>query len=210
MDMLRRSPIMFTARAARTEHRDNWKVSLEYENQGPGPHIIDLSHRRRWDLQAEDISSHRPFGITIPETAGQCAIRNGILACRLNPGQASIWHLSGPADESALGADYTEVTEASAAIVLCGAQIFALLEKATSLDFAAPGRTPPFLVQGPVFRVPCHVISLEAAENRHIVVLACPRGYGQSMADALLKAGMPWKLQVAGEDAFSNLQPINP
>ena len=210
MDIVRRSPIMFTARAARTEHRDNWKVALEYENQGPGPHIIDLSHRRRWDLQAEDLSSYRPFGIAVPETAGQCAFQDGILVCRLNPEQATIWHLSGPGGESALGADYTEITEASAVIALCGAQTFTLLEKATSLDFAAPGGTPPFLVQGPVFRVPCHVICLEAAENRRIVVIACPRGYGQSMADALLKAGMPWKLQVAGEDAFSNLHFLNP
>jgi hypothetical protein len=210
MDILRRSPILFTARAARTEHRDNWEVVLEYENQGSGPHIIDLSHRRRWDLQTENFSSYQPFGITIPDAAGQCAFGDGILVFRLNPGQATIWHLSGRAGEIPLDTDYTEITESSAVIALAGAQTFALLEKATSLDFSEPGRTPPFLVQGPVFRVPCQVVCLEAADNRHTVLVACARGYGQSMADAFLKAGMPWKFQVAGEDALSDLHFVNP
>jgi hypothetical protein len=209
MDIIRRSPILFTARAARMERRDNWEVVLEYENQGPGPHLIDLSHRRRWDLQAENFSSYQPFGMTIPDTAGQCGLRGGILVCRLNPGQATIWHLSGPTSEIPSETDYTEITESSAVIALVGEQTLALLEKATALDLSAPRRTPPFLVQGPVLRVPCHVACLEAGENQRTVLIACARGYGQSMTDAILKAGMPWKFQVAGEDAFSNLHFLN-
>ncbi|MFO7738422.1 MAG: hypothetical protein R6V46_08115, partial [Desulfatiglandaceae bacterium] len=82
--ILRRSPVSFTIAPARTELRDGWDVILEYESEGNGPYLIDLSHSAKWDVQDIDLSQFRPRGLSIPETPGQCAFQNGILINRMN------------------------------------------------------------------------------------------------------------------------------
>jgi hypothetical protein len=93
--ILRRSAVSFDVTPAKTEARDNWSVVLEYEDQGAGPYVVDLSHRARWDLQDAQIGGSQPLGIQIPDMPGQCVFENGILINRMNRSQASVWHLSG-------------------------------------------------------------------------------------------------------------------
>ena len=82
-NMIRRSPVSFDAAPAKTEERDNWSVVLEYEDQGAGPYVIDLSHRARWDLQDGEIGGIQPLGIQVPDIPGQCGFENGILINRM-------------------------------------------------------------------------------------------------------------------------------
>jgi hypothetical protein len=47
----RSSPARFEGRPLKTKEQGNWTVVQEYEAEGKGPWVIDLSHRARWDLQ---------------------------------------------------------------------------------------------------------------------------------------------------------------
>lgn len=203
----RRSPVCFKSRPAQTEQREAWEVVLQYDNEGEGPFLIDLSHRTKWDVQDTNISQIQPEGLAIPETPGECAIQNGLVINRLNCTQATVWHLWGDSPAIPQKLAYTDVTEAFALSALAGrgADVFPIIEKVTPLDILSPDKKPPFLIQGSVFRVPCQIVVLGEKDNASAVLIACSRGYGQSMADELLDAGFQGGLRPGGEVAFSNL-----
>jgi hypothetical protein len=143
-NIIRRSPVAFDGTPAQTEMRDSWNVVLEYENQGDGPWVIDLSHRARWDLQDREIDAIQPWGLTIPAAPGRCSYGNGVLVNRMNRTQSSLWHLAGEQPESPEGTAYTDVTDATVFLALIGKSLSALVEKLTSLDFFSPLNQPPF------------------------------------------------------------------
>jgi hypothetical protein len=195
--------VVFSARPARTEKRDNWEVALAYENEGQGPHLIDLSHRSRWDLQDADLSSFSPWDLSVPEVPCHCRLENGILINRMNRTQAAIWHLAGDPLEAPTGAAYTEVTDAAALLMLLGADVLSIAEKLTSLDLGRPGLEPPFLMQGPFCHVPAQVVFLGNHAGLQGLLFAFSRGYAQAMVHAVLAAGAEWDLRPAGEPVFS-------
>ena len=82
-NIVRQSAVSFDAVPAKTEARDNWSVVLEYEDQGAGPYLVDLSHRARWDLQDAEIRGIQTPGIPVPEIPGQSIIENGFLINRI-------------------------------------------------------------------------------------------------------------------------------
>ncbi len=203
-NIIRRSPLSFEAKPAKTEIRDNWTVVLEYDTEETGPYVIDLSHRIRWDLQDADIAEFQPWGINIPETPGQCAFENGILINRMNRTQASIWHLTGEKPAKPEGAAYTEVTDATMFLAIFGKKIISILEKLTALDFLDPLKETPFLLQGPLSHVPCQIATLEKTPQKSGILMTCSRGYAGAMMAAILEAGEEFGLQPAGENAFTS------
>ena len=200
-NIIRRSAVSFDAAPARTEARDNWSVVLEYEDEGAGPYVVDLSHRTRWDLQDADIAEFQPWGIQIPDVPGHSAFDNGILINRMNRTQASIWHLSGEKPEDPEGPAYTEVTDATVFLALFGRGVFSIAEKLTALDFLDPLKKTPFLLQGPFSHVPCQIVTLEKTPQRCGILMTCSRGYARDMVEAILDAGAEFKLRPAGEQA---------
>jgi len=50
------------------------------------------------------------------------------------------------------------------------------------------------LLQGPVLRVPCRVVVLGPKGAHSVMLIACARGFGQSMSEAFLDAGTEWGL----------------
>ncbi len=201
----RRSPAAFDAEPARTERRDGWNVVLQYENEGNGPHLVDLSHRTRWDVQDRNLSRMAPWGVAVPGNPGHCAFGNGILINRMNRTQASVWHLGknpldAPPDEPA----YTNITEACLFLALLGREVFSIAEKLTSLDFGNPEKPAPYLHQAPLLHVPCQIVSLGRAEDRWGILFTCSRGYGKSMVEGILRAGTEFNLCPAGEEAFTS------
>ena len=202
--LIRRSPVSFDRQPSKTEMRDNWTVVLEYEAEESGPHLVDLSHRARWDLQDSDIVNIQPWGIQLPDSPGQCVFQNGMLINRMNRTQASIWHLSGEKPDNPDGPAFTDVTDATVCLALFGKDIFAITEKLTALDFLDPAKQPPFLLQGPFCHVPCQMVTLEKAADRSGLVFTCSRGYARDMTAAILEAGEEFGLHPAGETAFAN------
>lgn len=198
------SPVLFDERTAKTKLQDHWTVVLEYEGEGKGPWVIDLSHRARWDLQDGHIARHQPWGMNIPDTPGRCAFANGILINRMNRTQASIWHLSGEKLDVPDDPGFTDVTDAGVFLALLGEEIFSITEKLTSLDFLNPEKQAPFLLQGPFSHVPCQVVVLGNTPPRSAIALTCSRGYAQDMLKAIREAGAEFDLHPAGENAFSN------
>ena len=199
----RRSPLVFERPVKKQETRDYWNVVLEYEDEGPRPYLVDLSHRTRWDIQDNDLVRYQPHGLHIPKTAGHCRFQNGLLINRMNRTQAAIWHLAGGKLDDPEDPAYTETTDATVFLGLLGKDVFAVAEKLSALDFLEPGREPPFLLQGPFAHVPCQIVTLEHTNQRPGILLTCSRGYAQDMVHAILDAGAEFGLQPAGENAFN-------
>jgi hypothetical protein len=203
-NIIRRSPVAFDSTPAQTEIRGHWTVVLEYEGQGDGPWVIDLSHRDRWDLQDRQIDAIHPWGMDIPAAPGRCSYANGVLINRMNRTQSSLWHLMGDNPDAPEGTAYTDVTDATVLLALIGKNLAALVEKLTALDFFSPFIEPPFLLQGPLVHVPCQCVMLQKSRDRSGILFTCSRGYAQSMVHAVRDAGAEFGLRPAGETVFHN------
>ena len=201
-NIIRRSAVSFDTETEKTEERDNWLVVLEYEGQGAGPYLVDLSHRARWDLQDAEIGISQSLGIQIPEIPGQCVFEKGILINRMNRTQASVWHLSGETPAFPDDPAFTDITDSTVFLAVFGKDLFAILEKLTALDFLEASRKTPFLIQGPFSHVPCQIVTLEKSPERSGILLTCSRGYARDMVAAALEAGAEFNLRPAGEQTF--------
>ena len=203
----RRSPVRFDAVPSRTERRAGWHVVLDYESDrtpATGMRqacLIDLSHRARWDVQHRDIRTVRPFGLDIPGHPGEVAVRDGLMINRMNGTQASVWHV-GPGAAPAMPDDphYTDTTDSHCWLAFLGDSVPEVLESVTDLDLFEPARARPFLTQGPVLHVPCQIVTW----RDDAVLLACSRGYAQTLIEALLESGHRAGLRPAGERVFTD------
>jgi glycine cleavage system aminomethyltransferase T len=204
--VLRYSPVEFRKTQARKELRNGWQVVLEYEDQGTGPFLVDMSHIGKWDVQGEDLPSLRPAGLAIPIDSEQCLLTGDFLLNLLKWNWGTIWHFSVDMPEFADEFAFTNVTEAYALLALLGKEAFSIMEKLTSLDLLSPERKPPFFIMGPVAHIKSQVAVLSRDEERSTVLVACPRGYGQSMADMMLNAGSEYDLSPGGEDLFTRFR----
>lgn len=203
---MRRSPVDLPASAAATESRDGWTVVLRYEGEERhgGPWLVDLSHRCRWDYQDADIVAQTPMDLPVPRQSGQVGVHGPFVINRMNRTQAAIWHLgSGSPPETHRATGLTETTDGHCMLAFAGAGVGDVLEYLTALDLLDPGRRMPFLTQGPVLRVPCQVVTFAP----DLVVMTCARGYGATLADALLKTRAPARLAPGGEEVFGRFFP---
>ena len=206
MNMLqRRSPVAFSARPVKTEVRDGWTVVLEYAAEGDGLHLIDLSHRAKWDLQDGDLSRFEIAGTAIPSSPNDCVMANGTAICRRNRTQTAVWHLASDPPDPPEDPALTDVTEALLLLALTGPHVYDVMEKICALDLGDPARKTPRLIQGPALHVPCLILDLGRMKDRDVVLIACSRGYGRDMTEGLLHAGAEWNIAPAGEAAFTRL-----
>ena len=206
MENIRRySPLVFRHSPVRTEVRNGWEVVLEYEDETKGPFLIDLSHIGKWDVQGENLSSLRPAGIVVPEDPELCAFTEEYFVNLIKWNWATIWHFSQEMPEFADHFAFTNVTEAYALFALLGRDVFCILEKVSTLDLLSSQKKPPFLMLGPVLHIRSQVVVLAREGDSSVLLVGCPRGYGQSMADALLDAGREWGLRPGGENLFTRI-----
>jgi hypothetical protein len=198
----RQSPVVFNVQPLETRLQDGWKVVLSYANEDQGPFLIDLSHRRKWDIQHASLTTVRPRGLMFPASPGQCRLEPGRLLSRRNYTQAAIWHLADDGPGEIPEPYYSDVTEGFCLLALVGPEVFFVMEMVSSLDLTDPSSPPPFLVQGPVLHVPCHVAVLARNCETPVILMAFSRGYGQAMAEALLESGRVFGLRPGGESVF--------
>jgi len=199
-DIIRRSPVAFSARPKQAASRDDWQVVLEYDNEGQGPWLVDLSHRCKWDVQDRGLDEIQPAGVTIPPQYGRCACENGLWINRLNRTQASVWHLGDqPCPAMPAERAYTDTTDSTVFLALLGPQVFAIAEKLSALDFLDPAKEAPFLLQGPFCHVPCQMAVVSRDKANGALLLTCSRGYAHVMVEAILHAGAAFGLRPAGE-----------
>jgi hypothetical protein len=204
-EIQRYSPVTFESRVKESDVRDNWKIVLAYHKEGPGPWLVDLSHKTRWDLQDSQIDDPSRSGLLVPTSPGDCFLTENRLINRMNRTQTAIWHL-GVEDMTTLDFNgFTDVTESTVFLALFGPDAFHVAEKLTALDLMDPARTVPFLLQGPLCHVPCQIVILERhADMSGGFVMTCSRGYADSMVQAILDSGQEFGLRPAGETRFVN------
>ena len=197
----RRSPVSFGARPAATESRDGWTVVLRYEGEGdhPGPFLVDLSHRPRWDHQDSRVATHRPMGLPVPERFGGVGVHGRLVINRMNRTQVAIWHLGdGPPPSTPPEPGFTDTGDGHCMLAFVGAGVPEVLEHLTALDLFDPARTTPFLTQGPILHVPCQVVTFAT----DLVVMTLARGYGETFAEAALESRAIAGLRAGGERVF--------
>ncbi len=203
-EIRKESPVRFQAEARKIEMRDNWPLVLEYEDEGAGPFLVDLTHQAKWDLQDRHLDARKPLELDIPAPAGACAFDRGVLINRMNGTQCALWHLAAGAPVLPDEPGYTDVTEATVFLALFGPHTLAIAEKLTALDLTDPGKQTPFLLQGPFAHVPCQMVVMERGPGFNGgLLLTCSRGYAQSMVHAILDAGAEFGLRPAGELRFN-------
>ncbi len=203
-EIQRVSPVVFKSIPAKTQKKNNWDVVTEYNEEGDGPYLIDISHKSRFDLQDSDLAGITPFKIAVPKNPGSSVLKKGILLNRMNRTQVSIYHLDGKDVSMPDGSGFTDVTEAALFVALIGKDVFSICEKLTGLDFMDPKKTAPFLLQGPFSHVPCQIVTLSKQGDKSGLVLTCSRGYGRDMIHSILHAGEEFGLKPAGENRFSD------
>jgi hypothetical protein len=204
IDITRQSPIKFETSPSRTVVRENWTIALEYDDEGDGPWLTDLAHKARWDLQDGNIDQIAPCSLAMPTSPGQCTLTEDTLVNRMNGTQASIYHIGADTPAVPDMAGYTDVSEATVFLALYGPRALLVAEKLTNLDLLNPASEAPFLLQGPFCHVPCQIVVLD--KNSDVsggFLLTCSRGYGDSIVEAIQKAGSEFGLKPAGEICFN-------
>jgi hypothetical protein len=196
----RLSPVQFNARVAEPGQQGDWQVVKSYEDEGDGPWLVDLSHRQRWDYQHIDVGSQAPFGLRVPAQPGQVLLQRDHLITRMNGTQVSIWHLGqGQAEAAPQDVAYTDMSDAQCMLAVLGTGTQTVMECVCNLDLFDQQRTMPFLTQGPILHIPCQVVTL----GPECLAMTFSRGYGQTVADALLHAASGSRLTPAGKNVFS-------
>ncbi len=204
-EIRRQSAVQFEAEAAKEKTLDDWKIVLQYRDEGQGPWLVDLAHKRRFDLQENDIGRRTLGDIPMPATPGDSRYHNGILVNRMNATQASIYCLGDDSADVEIDGAFTDISESTVFMALFGDGVFFIAEKLSALDFLAPGIKVPFLYQGPLCHVPCQVAVLQKdADKSGGFLLACSRGYAQSIVKAILHGGEEFGLRPAGEEKFAD------
>jgi len=203
IDLKRRSPVVFPEKAKQVEVQDHWTVATEYEGEGQGPWIVDLSHRPRWDIQNNALSDLKPLDFAIPDTPGQCRLEKGVLINRMNRTQASFWQLTGERFEMPDDAAFTDTTDGTLFLAMVGREVPLVAEKLSALDFLDPTTTSPRLFQGPFAHIPCQMVLVDKSDDKPGILLTCSRGYAKDMVAAIMQAGREFTLKPAGQTAFN-------
>ena len=198
--VFRRSPIIFDHKAVEKKDSLGWEVVLEFEGEGDGPWLVDLSHLQRWDYQHVELGSTAPFGLSVPAEPGQVFIQNDKLIARMNRTQAMITCLrTGDSIETRRAVEFTDITDAYCMLAVVGPETPCVMEHVSNLDLFKPGRKMPFLTQGPIMHIPAQVVTLDAG----CVLMSFSRGYGQSFAEAILHAASGCALRPGGKGVFN-------
>ena len=198
--VFRRSPIIFDRKAAEKTDSLGWEVVLKFEAEGDGPWLVDLSHLQRWDYQDMELDATAPFDLSMPAEPGQVVLQNDKLISRMNRTQAMITCLrTGDSIEARKAVGFTDITDAHCMLAVVGSEAPAVMEHVSNLDLFEPGRKMPFLTQGPIMHIPAQVVTLD----NDCVLMSFSRGYGQSLADAMLHAASGCDLRPGGEGVFN-------
>ena len=98
----------------------------------------------------------------------------------------------------------TDVTDAFALVALYGPETTRIMEKVSTLDLTRTDKEAPFLLLGPVFRIPMQVVVMRKGSDVLAVLMNFPMGYGKSMIDAMLDAGEEFGLRPSGDRGFTD------
>ncbi len=203
-EITRYSPVKFDSIPSREEVRRGWQIVLDFEDQGEELYLVDLSHLPRWDVQNKNLSKFKPFGLDIPQKPNRAVRKGAQLIGRLNQAQCLVWSLDGDDLPPLDGAELTELTDAQAVLALVGMNLEEVVETITPVDIFGSAVKTPCLFQAPVFQIPCQIIRLDNTGETDAILIACARGYGQTMAEAILKSGNRRKPIPGGEKVFTD------
>ena len=204
--IIRRSPIKFDDhQVAEIKEFNGFQVAQAYLGQSKGPLLIDLSHLPSWDIQDNDLTRFQDMGLKIPSELNGVSRQGALFISRLNQTQCQVWSLDGePPEFDTKNRHCTEVTDGQAVMGLMGNRLESVVETFTTLDMFKPGTTAMRLYQAPLFHIPCQILVLDRSSDGQVILISCPRGYGNDMAQAILTSGGGLDLHPGGVNVFLN------
>ncbi len=198
----RTSPINMGLEPESVLKRNGWEIPLAYvgERVRNNLFVTDLSHIPKWSLQGENLDEMRPAGVATPPKQGAVAMSGGTLLARLTPSEARIFSFS---DELPLFEEfnYTDMTDAYAALAVVGPRCFDVLSKLSAVDLE--GAASPQAALAPIEDITCFMVRLEGSNGAPGLILASARGYGHFLLDAVMDAGKEYGIQPSGWRRFS-------
>jgi hypothetical protein len=204
MDIRRLSPIQFEATPVKTIQHDDWEVVASYSGEREQPALVDLSHINKWEVQTKDVTPLTEEGFQIPDHPGDVAFSKGMIISRLTSTRLLIWDLSCQARIwSGTDGPITEITDGQCLLFLSGERLFSLMRRVTRLDIQPKIGSEWSMIQGPILGIGCKTLVHKNPESIPGAFVGTPRGFGQSLADGLLKGGLELGWVPAGEGVFT-------
>lgn len=200
--MKRISPVTLPSEAKKTKVYNSFAVVLNYEGEKGGSGLVDLSHLPKYELLSYHIdTNYQIFGI--PEDNCGAVLSKEKAVCRLTPERALLWYFSEENSAKHQSRELNDISDGQALLFFTGRNIFSVMERIASLDISETKETGLLFVQGPVLGIPAKILVCTNQNQQPGIFFAVARGYGQSIADALLSAGSDCLLAPAGEEIFS-------
>ncbi|MBW2367371.1 MAG: hypothetical protein JRH15_05760 [Deltaproteobacteria bacterium] len=202
MQIKRFSPIRFNAKRDKSVVRNDWEIILSYTGEKEQPALVDLTHIPKWEVQYGESESLPELGFLAPEEPSQAIIAQGLAVCRLTPNRLNIWDFT-EGQTWPSGDLLTDISDGQCLLFLLGDRLSDIMQRLAHLDidFQKKGRLA--FRQGPLLGVPAKFLFLVPDGASPGMLIAAPRGYGQSLVDQILIAGAHFGLGPAGEGAFS-------
>ena len=198
----RLSPVAFAPQAAQRTTRNLWEIVQSYAGENPDFALVDLSHAAKWELQDNPATLETGHGLPVPTDPGQVVFAGDSAICRQTGTRVLVWNF-GPDDQPRpRDGRFTEITDGQCLLFLSGDAWASVMQRICPLDLILPHDRPWAFWQGPVLDIPAKLLLCHPPNARPGLFIAVARGFGQSLAEALLKAGADLKLTPGGEAIF--------
>lgn len=198
----RLSPISVPFVPETTEERDGWKIVLSHRHEDPSLAIIDLSHIRKWEIYGPRLHEQMLDSLYIPRIPGQISLSKDMAVALCRPSVALAWQFNYSAFTPSGTATYADVTDGYALLALIGDDGPRIMEKITNVDLALASNQHARLIQGPFLDIPAKIMVFSMGDCNKGMLIGVARGFGQSVVDVILDAGIEFGLKPAGEKVF--------
>jgi hypothetical protein len=199
------SPVRMPARAEKTRNHNNFTVVQAYGDETSGPSLVDLSHLSKWEIDTANLDETvKGLDLAVPREPSTAVLSHNRAICRLTPTRALVWSFDDRTDDPwTRDKNFNDLTDGTALLFMTGQGLIPILERLTELDLNLKNQDQPLFLQGPVLGVPAKILVGKNRKDETGMFISLSRGFGQSMAEAILSAASETDLSPAGEEVFS-------
>lgn len=203
--MKRISPVRMPLKAEKTEIRNYFEVKLSYQGETSGPSLVDLSHISKWEIETSDLDKKmNDINFSVPLKPCDAFLSKKKAVCRLTSTRVLIWDFDGRDDELLKqSGTFNDLTDGNALFFLTGEGLLSIMERLVEMDLDLKNQSDLLFLQGPVIGVPAKILVCINQQYQMGMFISVGRGFGQSIADAILAAGAETDISPAGEYVFS-------
>ncbi len=202
--MKRLSPVQMPLKAETIQIRNDFEVVQTYGKESHGPSLVDLSHLAKWEIETADLDEKMNLiGLSVPVEPNSAFLSDKRVVSRLTPTRALVWDfgIDEKIDWESTEA-FNDFTDGSALFFMTGEGLLSIMERLTEMDLKPKNASDLLFLQGSVIGVPAKILISVNREHQLSMFISVARGFGQSVANAILSAGGDADISPAGEHVF--------